>query len=426
MQNLSSHHLFPIDLPRLRDVLGKPQLAPLLERLKKRLQQGKGLNGRLSFLQPAPEFHQAMVQLLGRRPQDSKGLSFELEELETLLLRAKLAPSLESALRALLGPVENLQKLKQQDTQLWEALFKEAQQQCPESERAGLDSLKHLGLLKRLCQGDAERAKHWLDDVLALLRESPYPGLPLAQVASERFGDAHALDVGQVRNSLFLHFFKVKLSDSTPNSSDTELRRQAYGELGILCDELSAPVLAWNLRATGTSWLDQLLQHYVGAQEPCRLSTRNLLRHSFSVDPNQKILLCENPSLVAMAASRYANQPVQHALVCTDGQLTTSGHLLLRKFQSGKMQMQAHGDFDWPGLRMVQHLRAKYQVNLWRFGAQDYGHALQVSRASDRLSLQGQACATPWDPELREAMLTQQVAIHEEALAEQLLPDLLE
>ena len=414
----------PIDHARLREVLGQDALAPLLDRLKKRLQQGKALRGRLSFQQPSPMFLQALQQLFGRRPQDSKGFSFEIEELENLLHRAQLAPSLDEAVQALLGPLDNLHARKQRDAQIWDALFTEAQMACPESEGAGLESLKNLGLLKRLSQGEAERASLWLSDVLHLLRGGPYVGLPLAQVASERFGDAHALDIGQVRNSLFLHFFKVKLSTSSPEMSDTELRRRAYGEIGILCDELSAPVLVWNLRATGTGWLDDLLQHHQRAQEPCRLSIRILLRYVFTPDLQQKIYICENPSLVAMAASRYTDQQVQHALICTEGQLTTSGHLLLRKLHSEGLQMLAHGDFDWPGLRMVQHLITKYHVAPWRFGAQDYLNALERSRASDRLSLQGLACTTPWDSNLRETMIQHQVAIHEEALAEQLLPDL--
>jgi hypothetical protein len=53
----------------------------------------------------------------------------------------------------------------------------------------------------------------------------------------------------------------------------------AWAAVGVLCDELSAPVLVLNLTGDAVSVARRMLNLYAEAGEPARLSLRQLLRY---------------------------------------------------------------------------------------------------------------------------------------------------
>jgi uncharacterized protein (TIGR02679 family) len=83
-----------------------------------------------------------------------------------------------------------------------------------------------------------------------------------------------------------------------------------------------------------------------------------------------------------------------------------------------------HGDFDWPGIAIARRVFERGAVP-WRFGRDDYVEAVQRLPADSRLGLSGRVEATPWDEGLGDAMAAADVAVHEEAIVEVLLADLL-
>ena len=82
-----------------------------------------------------------------------------------------------------------------------------------------------------------------------------------------------------------------------------------------------------------------------------------------------------------------------------------------------------HGDFDWPGLRIGNHVMRVHGAGPWRFASADYQAALRMASSPGR-QLQGEAVDASWDEALAAAMHNALQAIDEEAVADLLLQDL--
>jgi uncharacterized protein (TIGR02679 family) len=82
-----------------------------------------------------------------------------------------------------------------------------------------------------------------------------------------------------------------------------------------------------------------------------------------------------------------------------------------------------HGDFDWPGLRIANHVMREHNAGPWRFNAADYIAAVRTASGLAQ-RLEGVTVKASWDDELAAAMHEHGVAVAEEAVAAQLLSDL--
>lgn len=145
---------------------------------------------------------------------------------------------------------------------------------------------------------------------------------------------------------------------------------------------------------------------------------RNPLRWSLQ---GRAVFVCENPNIVAIAADELGARCAP--LVCTEGMPAAAQGALLSQLVDGGAQLHYHGDFDWPGIRIANHVIARWAALPWRFGAGDYRSA--AGRCSDRLrDLDGKAVAAQWDSDLLPAMQLCGLAVTEEAVVEQLFQDL--
>jgi len=119
--------------------------------------------------------------------------------------------------------------------------------------------------------------------------------------------------------------------------------------------------------------------------EPAYLSLRRLLRTPpvWAVN-GVAVFVCENLNLLAIAADRMgaASAPLvctdgmpgaaSAPLVCTDGMPAAAQRTLLTQLERAGARLMYHGDFDWAGLQIANHVMRTWHVNLWRFGARDY------------------------------------------------------
>src|SRR5262249_51996511 len=160
--------------------------------------------------------------------------------------------------------------------------------------------------------------------------------------------------------------------------------------LGVLCDELSAPVLTLNLMSCSTGIITRALRLHTEAGEPYRLSTRQLLRETpvFDATKHATVYVCENPTVVAAAASRLG--PKSAPIVCTEGHPRTACRLLLRRLTESGITLAYHGDFDWPGIQIANVIYRRHGFTPWRFSAADY------RRESRTLSLTGSPVEASW------------------------------
>jgi uncharacterized protein (TIGR02679 family) len=289
-----------VDVERLQALLGSGMLERVRRRLRARLVRSADL-GPLT-ISDATEAERAALDSLTGRVSRGRSLRVDLKALEVTLREAGVCPDLRAAVEALDGPLEDARALRAAEQLEWRGVFERARVRLPPEPRLGgwLDELEATGLLKRAACGDAEEAEALLDSACLVLHRLPAAAVPIAELAAQTTGDTHALDVGEPLSALLLRAI-ARLADTDP-PDDTESRREAWAAVGVLCDELSAPVLVLNLRGSSSSVTDRALELHAAAGEPYRVSTRQLLKAPLVLPARSaRVFICENPTIVAIA-----------------------------------------------------------------------------------------------------------------------------
>jgi uncharacterized protein (TIGR02679 family) len=405
-----------VDQQRLEATLGDSDLAWLLVRLRRRLEQGQPLTGNVTLRHATPAQRSAVDRLLGRKPSSGNALTVRLEDLAAILQHGELCSDLTGAVQAMIGPVEDLRARQRQLDLAWEELRTQSRLECgPAAE--WLDDVWSCGLLRRLSNNDLAEASRLLRLAFRVLAQLPASSIPLAELSARSVGDSHALDLGRPLGTLVIR--AVGRMSGIDTWDDVQGRRDAWAGVGVLVDELSSPILVLNLRGDRDSLTGRALNLYAEAGEPCRVSVRQLLRHppEFHRDlAGSEVYVCENQAVVAAAADRLGcnSRPV----ICIDGQPKTAARLLLDRLRAAGIRLLYHGDFDWPGIQIANLIIDRHAALAWRFGCHDY------RQLTGGIPLAGSPVAACWDAELMPAMLAAGRGIHEEQVLDSLLEDL--
>ena len=412
---------------RLHRLLGGDALAQLRRRLRARYARGDTREaftlGALSDVE-----RRALERLLGRSVRAAASMRLRRSELDAAVLRAGLAANFHAALEALDGPLIDRQAERTEHAHAWRALVAGVRDARL---RAALADAAGLGVVKRLCGGDAARGEALLDRAERVLARLPARGVPLARVAADALGDAHALDAGQPVAALVLR--ACRSDADTPRepgafgraASDTagresESRRAQWARVGVTLNELAAPVLVLGLRARGTAPLARLASAAAALGSPTHLNLRALLQGAPDWEVGGGVVhVCENPSLVALAADALGAH--HRPLVCTDGMPAAAQQTLLRQLAEAGATLRYHGDFDWPGVAIGNFVVHRFAAQPWRFSAADY---LAADVDVELPLTEGRRVEARWDARLAGAMARRGVAVHEERVADGLLADL--
>ena len=158
-------------------------------------------------------------------------------------------PRSPAAVEALTGPVIDRDAERKPTEREWDDLFAAAGSRPgrPELQRW----LAQVRSLRPVCAGmELTSARNFLLQALKVLAVLPARDVPIAELAASALGDAHALDpdtsVGSLVFARGCDPRQLRTSSRTRSS-----RREAWASLGVICDELSAPVLVLNLPAAG-------------------------------------------------------------------------------------------------------------------------------------------------------------------------------
>ncbi|MGK0129805.1 TIGR02679 family protein [Pseudomonas aeruginosa] len=412
---------------RLQRLLGGPALAALRQRLRRRFELADAEQSlssvHLSNL--AAEEYSALCQLTGRPSRIARSMTLDITDLDARLRAAGLATSLQDALEQLDGPIVAKARLRKTLSEQWSALTTSASAESSPILRAWLqNSATSMPLLKRLGR-DPARANQLLAATDTVLRRLPEEGLPRSQLAAETLGDAHALDPGRPIATLVLSAWRLHERTGGPQEDEAaaetgggaeEHVREVWSRAGVLVNELARPALFLNLPVVPgapRTWLPG---------EPAYLSLRQLVRKpcSWQVD-GRNVYVCENPNIVAIVADRLGADSAP--LVCTDGMPAAAQRIILNQLVAAGAHLHYHGDYDWPGISIGNHIMRTWQAIPWRFGSRDYHEAVMVTPERPRdLDIFG--IEALWDRELRATMDTQGLAIPEEAVVSILLNDL--
>ncbi|WP_159501298.1 DUF2399 domain-containing protein [Microbacterium sp. 18062] len=250
-------------------------------------------------------------------------------------------------------------------------------------------------------------------------------------------GDAHGLDATRPLGRLALAVVWAGFGTGGPRPSAREVwaaagvERSALastalclgvaGRVDAAADATASAAAAAAATATAAA-LDALRQ----ARVPVVLTLEQVRSGGVgALPPDAVVHVCENPTIVEVAADRWARatggrDPV---LVCTSGQPSFAVVALLEHLTAGGAECRYHGDFDLAGLRIASALAARVPWVPWRFGADDYRLVARDDDAS--LELAGRPALSPWDSRLAAAMAEIGRAVEEEAVADLLVADLL-
>ncbi|WP_371878625.1 TIGR02679 family protein [Conexibacter sp. S30A1] len=420
-----------VDHERLSRLLGTAELAWVIDRARRRMERGEPLDGTVTLASASAGERDALARLLGRQPRTARGLSVSLGDLDALLRRAGLHDGgLAGAVITLSGPVTVRAQAQSAQALAWAQAF--AGLEAAIAARTGaaggaelaewLAHVRSSGLIKRLAGGSPATGARLLAGLALVLEALPCQRPEsLPAFAARVLGRAHALDDGAPLSTLALGAARALAGIAAPGlgESPSEARREAWAAVGVLCDELSSVVLTLGLPGDGTESGGPLAAAHA-AGEPLWLTLRQLVRSPPTWRGLQRVLIVENPSVVAFAADRFA--PASVPLVCTHGQPRAATMVLLRSLAAAGVQLVHHGDFDWPGITIANLLQRRLPLKPWQFGADAYREAVLAHRHT--ASLVGAPVLASWDRELTATMAATGRQVEEELVAQDLLDSL--
>ncbi len=231
---------------------------------------------------------------------------------------------------------------------------------------AGLpDAVVELLLVRRWLGNDGDGDLHDRAAQLAmLLGRLPADDVLLASLASELFGDPHALDRNRLLGRAGVRVLAAKAALARGDDPAAAVEQSAtaagwritWSSAGVLCDRLSSTVLVLNLPLSGASNAALLLRTAAASAEPVWLTARALsgVVASCLATPEPIVRVCENPSIVETAADRLgvACPP----LVCTYGRPSTAAWMLLERLSLSGTRFLISADRDNAGEGIAREL----------------------------------------------------------------------
>jgi len=407
-----------VDHAKLLRMLGTPELAWLVSRIRSRLERGEPIDGTVTLVGASQAQRRAAARLLGRNLGRGTSLSVPLPEVAEQLWRSAAAPNLIAAIESLGGPVRNLAAERAADLQRWGDALSEARSsrlsQLPWY-REWLASISRDGSVTRLIrEGHADV----IGQATAVLERLPDPSddgiATLPALAAAATGNERALAEGPLAG-LVLRAIAAREAVEVPASRDAE--QALWTAAGIVADNLASQVLVLNVRAAGEP-VGRWLTEAADAGEPFRLTLRQLM--AAPVLPwALELYVCTSSALLRAAADELG--PRCPALVCTEGEPSVACARLLQAAAGSGSTVHWHGDFSWPGLRGTTIAIRRWQARPWLMAACDYEAVLSDGVPARAIPLKGQPQPSPWDRGLAEAMRLAGRGIGEELMVPGLL-----
>lgn len=417
-----------------RAALRTDEFTPLWAAVRRRLERnGVELSGTPVTVEPADDDgRRAIAGLLGVSAAGDGPLRVRLADLDGLLRRGAADIGLIEWLESVGGPIRDRRAQRRADDaskrEAWAAVDAHpALDRYPEL-RDWAAGLRRSGAATRRA-GSPEAGAALVQAALDVVAALPADNVALAVFAARTTDDPHGLDrdtvLGATVNDALVILDGEEAGEAEfgghdhPGSGPYWWRRR-WSRAGVICDDLSVSTLALNLpvRSDGDVVANFVDEHSLMGV-PLRLTLHQLATGDLPVEPGP-VFVCENPSVVAMAAGQLddASEP----LVCVEGYPNSAALALLDLLAGAGCELRYHGDFDWDGLRIGASIIGRYDARPWRFAAPDYRAAVDRGRAG--LGARSWTPETPWSPELPDDLATYDVAVYEEQVLDDLLDDL--
>ena len=295
----------------------------------------------------------------------------------------------------------------------------------PVQAHAFVEGVRRSGILTKIgplaVDAIAEFKIGWGELARALVFDDPdigsSPVFGLGELATTATGTAHGFDEGKPAARLMVRALAVKFEEPPPVSGEDS--RHLWGRAGVATDDVSGTAMTWGLRPPGDSRWAVMMRGRADLGLVTHLTTQELRTAGdlTLAELGSEVFACENPQILSAAARSAVGAP----LVCLSGQGSAAGWQVLRTLIRGGVTVRYHGDFDWPGILITGRVLSAGGVP-WRMCADDYTAAATTGPFEP---LDGARRPTPWDEQLSRVMERTNAAVHEEAVVNILLGDLL-
>jgi uncharacterized protein (TIGR02679 family) len=416
---------------QLQRMLGSPDLAWLIDRIRDRLERGIPLDGTITLVGATPQQRRAAARALGRWIGRGTSLSVPLPALEEALRKAGLSADLRTVVEMVSGPVRDLRAERSADLQARAAAVAAART-CVHAPTAWysawLDEVSRDGTVVQLIrtgQGDLLGQAAAVLDRLPWLSDPPgsagpaepagnVDGMLLPALAESVTGDPAALS-GTPLAGLVLGALTHREGAPPPVTRADE--RARWAGAGVVADDLASQVLVLNVRSGGEP-LGRWLTEAAEAGVPFRVTLHQL--GAMPVVPlGMDIFVCEDPAVLHAAADVLGSRSAP--LVCTEGEPSAACNRLVNAAARSGSRIHWRNDFNWTGLRITAAAIRRFDARPWRMSADDYRAALGGDEAR---RLRGATADSPWDTRLAKEMAQAGRAVTEERLLPALLDDL--
>lgn len=400
---------------RLRRLLGVPELAWFVDRVRRRMERGEPLTGTVTLTGASARQRDAVEHLI-RRPQSGAELGLRLEDVDAVLRTSGAHPDgLAAAVIALTGPVADRGATEGAG---WRAAFAplvRATAARPELAEWA-ERLRTSGAVSQV-EPDPVVAAELLADLAVVVAALPTAPEPVGRFAERLLGSAGALD--PERPVATLAFGAARVLGRIGDGEGAAWRREVWAAVGLLRDELSSTVLTLGLPGDDSP-TGRVLTVLGEAGEPAVLTLRQLRQPLAWQLSGTTISVCQNPAVITEVADRLGSASAP--LVCVGGQPGLAAMTLLRAAVSAGARLRYHGDFDWAGIRTGNVLFARLPCSPWRFRATDYLAAIEGTTTG--IALSGDPLTCTWDTDLSDALAEHGRAVAQERVLDGLLADL--
>lgn len=237
---------------------------------------------------------------------------------------------------------------------------------------------------------------------------------PLTRVAADFCGNSHALDAATPLSTLVLRGLALRFQCPPPARSDE--RRDLWAAVGVIGDDLSAPVLTFNLGFRGESSLCQLIAMTSDDLQPVHLTPRMLWAADWTrITCPHEVYAFENPTIISLAASHLGSRCPP--IICVNGEPCHAARHLMRQLRAAGCTLWYHGDFDWPGVAIAGRIFTEFGAKPWLFDLEAYEAAMPL----ESRPLNGSPISTPWSTALSTSMEIHGKAYDEERVADSLI-----
>lgn len=196
--------------------------------------------------------------------------------------------------------------------------------------------------------------------------------VPLAVLSAEITGDSHYFDSTRTAGKLLLK--GLAFIAGMPESRCAEEKKAIYAEFGIEPDSISSMTAAVGIRLYRSDMREHpAFKVFADTGEICLISMANLISISSADTYSKTVIAVENP----MVFTALSDTAVKYGcgLICTSGQLKTSGIRLLQMLAESGCRILYAGDFDPEGLQIADRILQRfleYDVHVWHMSAEDY------------------------------------------------------